>query len=159
MVQKQIKAFNKALKRAEMSGSISNDYYAIISDLIDYERMTKSGYGKAGTKYLTSLSTEELLAYSSDIADAKSLIEISNMSFKFDIEGAKDPKALLWKIYNKLEDSGLQFDSEQVHAVAENNVNINYKDMALQMYKYYTYEDYGLSDVQMWYDSQLALED
>ena len=159
MVQKQIKAFNKALSRADKASSISNEFYAAITDLIDYDRMTKSGYGKAGTKYLESMSTEDLLAYSADIEQAKNLLELAQLEFRLDLEGAKDPKSLLWKLYDKLDAAGLAFDSDQVRLIADNEVNIGYKELALQMNKYLTDENYGLSDVQAWFDEQIALED
>ena len=76
-----------------------------------------------------------------------------------DIEGAKDPKALLWKLYDALDKAGLAFDSDQVHEVAEGDSTISWKDMAKQMYKYKTDENYGLSDVQKWYDAQISLEE
>ena len=47
-VQLQIKAFNKALSRADKANILGGDTYATINDLIDYERMTRSGYAKAG---------------------------------------------------------------------------------------------------------------
>lgn len=159
MVQKQIKAFNKALSRADKASAISGDFYRAINDLIDYERMTKSGYAKAGAKYLENMTPEELLSYSADIEQAKNLVELSSLEFKLDIEGAKDSKSLLWKLYDKLDAAGFAFDSEQVKAVAEGEVNINYKDFAFQMYRYLNDKDYGLSDVQAWFDEQLALEE
>ena len=159
MVQKQIKAFNKALSRGYKTGAVTGDFDKAISDLIDWERMTKSGYGKAGTKYLESMSPEELLSYSADIEQAKNLLELSSLEFKIDVSGAKDPKAMLWKLYDKLDAAGLAFDSDQVRAVAENEVSINYKDFALQMHKYLTDKEYGLSDVQQWFDEQIALEE
>ena len=158
-VQKQIKAFNKALSRAAKSGSVSGDFEKAINDLIDFERMTKSGYAKAGLKYLENMTPEELLTYSSDIEQAKNLVELSSLEFKLDIEGAKDSKALLWKLYDKLDSAGLAFDSDQVKAVADGEVPINYKDFAFQMHKYLNDKDYGLSDVQAWFDEQIALEE
>lgn len=159
MVQKQIKAFNKALARANKTSQISGEFERAINDLIDYDRMTRSGYGKAGTKYLESMTPEELLTYSSDIQQAKDLIELSTIEFKLDVSGAKDPKALLWKLYDKLDAAGLAFDSDQVKAVAENEVKIDYKSFAFQMYKYLNEDEYGLSNVQQWWDEQVALED
>lgn len=157
MTQLQIKAFNKALSRADKANLISDDIYAAISDLIDPERMTKSGYGKAGKKYLESMSAEELLAYGSDIEAAKDLLEISKLSNQFDISAAKDPKGLLWGLYQKLEDAGLGFDSDPVDDVLRGNVNVSVKDLALKMNKYLTDENYGLSDFKEWFDSQAAL--
>lgn len=159
MVQNQIKAFNKALSRADKAASIDGEFLREINDLIDYERMTLKGFAKAGTKYLESMTPEELLSYSSDIQQAKDLIELSNLEFKLDIEGAKDPKALLWKLYDKLDDAGYAFDSDQVKEVADGETKINYRDFALKMHKYLTDENYGYSDFNEWFDSQKALED
>lgn len=159
MVQKQIKSFNKAFSRAEKKDSIRGDFYAAITDLIDYDRMTKSGFAKAGAKYLEKMTPEELLSYSSDIEQAKNLLKLSSLEFKLDVEGAKDPKSLLWKLYDKLDAAGLAFDSDQVKAVADGDVNIDYKSFALQMHKYLTDKNYGLSDVQKWFDEQTALEE
>lgn len=158
IVQKQIKAFNKALSRAKANDSIISVMDGI-NELIDYERMTHKMYAKAGKGYLESLSHEELLAYSADIEKAKELIDIGNYSYLLDIKGAKDPKALLWKLYDALDKAGLAFDSDQVHEVAEGDSTISWKDMAKQMYKYKTDENYGLSDVQKWYDAQISLEE
>ena len=157
MTQLQIKAFNKALSRADKANLISDDIYAAISDLIDPERMTKSGYAMAGKKYLESMSTEELLAYSSDIQAAKDLMEISKLSNQIDISAAKDPKGLLWGLYQKLEDAGLGFDSDPVDDVLKGNVNVSVKDLALKMNKYLTDENYGLSDFKEWFNSQATL--
>lgn len=158
MTQLQIKAFNKALSRADKANLISDDIYAAITDLIDPERMTSSGYGKAGKKYLEKMTPEELLAYGSDIEAAKNLLEISKLSTQLDISEATDPKGLLWRMYQKLEDAGYAFDSDQVRAVADGEVNVTFKDMALKMNKYLTDEDYGLSDFTEWFNSQTALE-
>ena len=157
MTQLQIKAFNKALSRADKANLISDDIYAAISDLIDPERMTKSGYAMAGKKYLESMSSEELLAYSSDIQAAKDLMEISKLSNQIDISAAKDPKGLLWRLYQKLEDAGLGFDSDPVDDVIKGNVNVSVKDLALKMNKYLTDENYGLSDFKEWFNSQNTL--
>lgn len=157
MTQLQIKAFNKALSRADKANLISDDIYAAISDLIDPERMTKSGYGKAGRKYLEKMSPEELLAYGSDIEAAKNLLDISKLSTQLDISEATDPKGLLWRMYQKLEDAGYAFDSDQVRAVVDGEVNVTFKDMALKMNKYLNDEDYGLSDFTEWFNSQASL--
>jgi len=152
-IQLQIKAFNKALARADKAGKLSNEAYEQITDLIDYDRMTQGGYGKAGTKYLESLSPEELLAYSSDIQAAKDIIELETLESRIDIEGAKDSKSLLWRMYQKLEDMGLPFDSDVVKMVAEGeSKKVNYKSLALKMAKYMHDKNYGLSDVQKWFD-------
>lgn len=158
MVQRQIKTFNNALSRAKKKGSI--DFVLDgINELIDYDRMTRKMFAKAGKTYLESLSPEELLAYSADIEGAKELIEVGNTSYLLDIKGVKDPKALLWKLYDSLDKAGLAFDSDQVKDVVDGNTPISWKDMAREMQKYKTDENYGLSDVQKWYDSQLGLED
>lgn len=157
MTQLQIKAFNKALSRADKANLISDDIYAAISDLIDPERMTKSGYGKAGKKYLEKMSPEELLAYGSDIEAAKNLLDISKLSTQLDISEATDPKGLLWRMYQKLEDAGYAFDSDQVRAVVDGEVNVTFKDMALKMNKYLNDEDYGLSNFTEWFNSQASL--
>ena len=96
MTQLQIKAFNKALSRADKANLISDDIYAAISDLIDPERMTKSGYGKAGKKYLESMSTEDLLAYGSDIEAAKNLLEVSKLSNQLDILKTGEQDKITW---------------------------------------------------------------
>lgn len=159
MVQLQIKAFNKAFSRAEKANLISDEVYAAITDLIDYARMTKSGFGKAGTKYLENMTPEELMSYSSDIEQAKNLIELEKLSSKLDIESASDPQGLLWSMYNKLEASGLAFDSDQVKAVLDGDTNITFKDMALKMNKYLNDKDYGLADFTEWFNSQTTLEE
>ena len=157
-IQLQIKAFNKALSRADKAGTLSDDIYAAISDLIDPERMTKSGYGKAGKKYLENMSTEELLAYSSDITDAKKLLELDTLSFQLDISTTKDPAGVLWKMYQKLEDAGYAFDSDQVKAVLDGEVNVDFKSFALHMNKYLHDQEYGLSDFNQWFESQASLK-
>ena len=156
-IQLQIKAFNKALSRADKANLISDEYYAAISDLIDPERMTKSGFGKAGKKYLESMTPEELLAYSSDIKQAKNLLELESLSFQLDIQGVKDPEGLLWQMYQKLEDAGYAFDSEQVKAVLDGETDVSVKRFALHMNKYLHDENYGLSDFNEWFNSQTSL--
>lgn len=158
-VQKQVKAFNKALSRADKANILSNEVYAAISDLIDYDRMTQKGYGKAGTKYLESMTPEELMAYSADIEAAKNLLDLEKLTSQLDLATAKDPKSLLWQMYQKLEDAGYAFDSDQVRAVTEGDTNISYKEMVLKMHKYLTNPDYGLSDFNEWFDEMNALEE
>ncbi len=65
-VQKQIRAFNKQLQRAEKAGKISDRTYEQIMNLIDptQGRMTPGGYAKAGSKYLESMSDFELDLFS-----------------------------------------------------------------------------------------------
>ena len=157
MIQLQIKAFNKALSRADKANSISNDVYAAISDLIDPERMTKSGYGKAGRKYLENMTPEELLAYSSDIQQAKDLLEIDKLSYLLDIESAKTPHDILWKMYQKILDAGYEFDSDDVRAVEMGSANISVRNMALKMNKYLKDYEYGLSDFHAWFTEQNAI--
>ena len=160
-VQKQIKAFNKALSRADKSEKvvIGSDFSRAINDLIDYERMTKSGYAMAGTKFLEKMTPEELLTYSADIQQAKNMLEIATLSFNLDLEGATDPKSVMWKLYDKLIDKAMPFDSDYVFNVVEGNVNISYRDLAFQMHKYETDEHYTLADVHEWWDSKVQLED
>lgn len=159
MVQLQIKAFNKALSRADKADLISGDTYGVISDLIDYDRMTKGGYAKAGAKYLEKMTPDELLSYSADIKQAKDLLELEKTIQMVEIDSASDPKALLWKMHQKLQDAGLAFDSDQVQAVLEGNVNISVRDMALKMNKYLSDKDYGLSDFDEWFNEKAALEE
>lgn len=158
MVQNQIKAFNKAYSRAQKNDTLTADYYAAINDLIDYDRMTSRSYAKAGTKYLEGMTVEELYSYSSDIKQAKDLIEFSNFASKMDVMGAKDNKSLLWKMYDKIIDKGYQFDSDLVRAVADGETDVNFKGFALQMHKYLSEPDYGFSDVMQWWDTQNGLE-
>lgn len=157
-IQKQIRSFNKALQRADKAGTLSNEFYAQVMDLIDYERMTEKGYAKAGSKYLESMSYKELLAYTSDIKQAKGLIELSNLAAKFDIEGAKDYKSLLWKLHDQI-DEHKNFDSDYVYNVVEGDVEIDYRKLALEMFKYLNNPDYGLSDFDEWYNNQRSLEE
>lgn len=157
-VQRQVKAFNKALSRAEKAGYISGEAFRSIYDLIDNDRMTISGYGKAGKKFLSEMTPEELLLYSADIQQANELLSVEKMLQELDIESAKDPKGLLWSMYNKLEDAGFAFDSTQVHAVELGDVNISYRSMIQQMNKYLNDPDYGLSDVDKWFKEQSSLE-
>ena len=151
-IQKQIRSFNKAFERAEKAGTLSNEFYAQVTDLIDYERMTQKGYAKAGKKYLEAMSYKDILAYQSDIKQAKGLIELSNLASKIDIEGAKDYKSLLWKLHDKI-DMFKAFDSDYVYNAVEGNIEIDYKSLALEMYKYLNDPDYGQSDFQEWYDT------
>ena len=158
MVQKQIKAFNKALSRAKKSGTTS-DVIENINNLIDYDRMTHKLFAKAGTGYLESLSPEELLAYSSDIEDAKELILVGNWASKLNIAGASDPKAFLWKMHTELKDKGLMFPSEQVKSVVDGEVEVSWKEMAKVMEKYLNDPDFLLEDVENWWYAQTGLED
>ena len=156
--QKQIKAFNKALSRAKAKGSVK-DVLAKINNLIDYERMTHKMYAKAGKRYLESLSVEELLAYSSDIEDAKELIEVGNWASKLNIEGASDPMAFLWKMCDELKAKGLPFDSDQIKAIQKGEVDVDWREMAKQLEKYMNDPYYILSDVEKWWKETTGLED
>lgn len=158
MVQSQIKSFNKALSRAKAKGSTS-DVLDNINDLIDYDRMTHKMFAKAGKQYLESLTPEELLAYSADIEYARELIDVGNWAYKLDIEGAKDPITLMWKMYDELKAKGLGFDSDQVKAVEKGDVNISWKEMAGVMYKYLNDPDFLLEDVDNWWNKQTGLEE
>lgn len=159
MVQLQIKAFNKALSRADKANLLHDETYGVINDLIDWDRMTKSGYAKAGAKYLEKMTPEELLSYSADIKQAKDLLELEKTIQLVEIDSAADPKSLLWQMCQKLEDAGLAFDSDQIQAVLNGDVNISIRDMALKMNKYLREKDWGLSDFDEWFNEQAALED
>lgn len=162
-IELQIKAFNKAFARADKAGRISNEAYELITDLIDYDRMTKSGYAKAGTKYLESMSPKELLAYSSDIQEAKDVLELETMEYKLDvkgiIDGAKDPVSLLWKYQDYLKTKGMPFDSDLIKMVADGlSKKVTWKDLIHQMQKYLVDENYGLSDAIQWFNEKEGLQ-
>ena len=159
MVQLQIKAFNKALSRADKANLLHGETYGVINDLIDWDRMTKSGYAKAGAKYLEKMTPEELLSYSADIKQAKDLLELEKTIQLVEIDSAADPKSLLWQMYQKLQDAGLAFDSDQIQAVLNGDVNISVRDMALKMNKYLREKDWGLSEFDEWFNEKAALED
>lgn len=158
MVQKQIKAFNKALSRADKANIIGNDVYEIISDMIDYNRMTKKGYAKAGTKYLEKMTPEELLAYSSDIRIAKDLIMLEKTMSMVDLTNANNVKDLLWRMYSKVKDAGLNFDSNDVRAVELGKKDITPRELVIEMNKYLHIQDYGLSDFREWFNSRASLD-
>lgn len=147
-IQKQIKAFNKQLQRAEKGGKVGNFYGKNISDLIDMQRMTSGGYAKAGKKYLESMSYQELMAYHADIKAARDVLELSIVTTELDIDYAIDRKSALWQMYQKLEDAGLGFDSDQVHDVESGESPIGFREMMRMMDKYLKDPDYGLSDFQ-----------
>lgn len=159
MVQLQIKAFNKALSRANKADLLDDESYDVINDLIDWNRMTKSGYAKAGTRYLEKMAPDELLSYSADIQQAKDLLDLEKTIQKIEIDSAADGKALLWKMQQKLQDAGLAFDSDQVYAVETQTAKITVREMALHMNRYLTDKDYGLSDFDMWFNKKAALEE
>lgn len=151
IIQKQLKAFNKALSRADKAGILSDEIYEAISDLIDPERMTKGGAAKAGKKYLESLESVEVLAYSSDIRAARQLLEIEKMSSVFDVAGNSDTKGFLWKLHQELVDAGMPFDSDQVKAVEDGEKDVSVKDMALHMARYKSDPNYGLFEFNEWF--------
>lgn len=162
-IELQIKAFNKALARADKAGKISNEAYELISDLIDYDRMTKSGFAKAGTKYLESMSPKELLAYSSDIQEAKDVLELETMEYKLDVQGiidvAKDPVSLLWKYQDYLKYKGMPFDSDLIKMYEKGlTKKVTWKDLVHQMQKYLVDENYGLSDAVQWFNEKEGLQ-
>lgn len=157
MVQRQIKSFNKAFSRIEKAGKITGEGLALVTDFIDYERMTQSGYAKAGKRYLENMSEEELLAYSADIEDAYDILKWDKEMQEFEIS-AKDPESLLWKMYNLLDDLGQPFDSDDVKDVIDGAYEVGYKEMASKMYKLLKNKDYGLSDFNEWFQSKRNLE-
>lgn len=156
-VQKQIKAFNKALSRAESADSISDTVYAAVMDLIDYNRMTEGGYGKAGSKYLESLSPDELLSYSADIQQAKDLIEMEKALSQFDddidLASMIDPKAALWKLKEDLEDAAFPFSYQYVRDVVEGDKDISFGNLYRHMLKLKNDKDYSMSNFDEWYNS------
>ena len=134
---------------------ISNKYAGQITDLIDLERMTAGGYGKAGTKYLESLSEEELMAYSSDIERASQYIQLEKIQLKYEID-AIDMESLLWKLFSEAMDRGLPFDSDQVKEAADGNVDT--MSFIIELDKYISNKNYGAADFQDWFDAQKGLE-
>ena len=155
-VQLQIKAFNRYMQRNQ--DKISDEVYEAISDLIDIDRMTASGYAKAGSKYLENMTPKELLAYSSDIEEARMLLDFDMITDQLDINNAKDPKSALWRMADKLRDAGMPFDSDQIKTVADGeSTNVRFKDMMLQMNKLLHNPDYGLSDFYEWWDNKEGL--
>ena len=157
-VQLQIKAFNKYMSRHQ--DDISDEVYEAVSDLIDLDRMTASGLAKAGSKYLEGLTPKELMAYSSDIEEARMLLDFDMMTAKLDIDNAKDPKSALWRMAQKLQDAGMPFDSDQIKTVADGKAsNVKFKDMMLQMNKLLHNPDYGLSDFYEWCDNKEGLRE
>lgn len=155
-VQLQIKAFNRYMQRNQ--DKISDEVYEAITDLIDIDRMTASGYAKAGSKYLENMTPKELLAYSSDIEEARMLLDFDMITDKLDINNAKDPKSALWRMADKLRDAGMPFDSDQIKTVADGKAtNVRFKDMMLQMNKLLHNPDYGLSDFYEWWDDKEGL--
>lgn len=156
MVQKQIRSFNKAYSRIEKNGKLTGEGLALVSDYIDYERMTQSGYAKAGTKYLENMTEEELLAYSADIEDAYDIMRWDKEMSEFEMS-AKDPESLLWKMYSELDAAGQPFDSDDVKDVIDGAYEVGYKEMASKMYKLLKNKDYGLSDFNDWFQTKRGL--
>ena len=155
-VQLQIKAFNRYMQRNQ--DKISDEVYEAITDLIDIDRMTASGYAKAGSKYLENMTPKELLAYSSDIEEARMLLDFDMITDQLDINNAKDPKSALWRMADKLRDAGMPFDSDQIKTVADGKAtNVRFKDMMVQMNKLLHNPDYGLSDFYEWWDDKEGL--
>ena len=157
-IQKQIKAFNKYMSRN--LDNVSDEVYEAIEDLIDLDRLTASGFAKAGSKYLEGMPHKDLLAYSSDIEEARMLIDFDMMTEKFDITNAKDPKSALWRMAEKLRDQDIAFDSDQVKAVEKGlTTNIKFKDMMLQLSKLLHDPNYTVGDMREWWDSKEGLRD
>lgn len=156
MVQRQIKSFNKAFSRIQSADQLSSQGLALVSDLMDYERMTKSGFAKAGTKYLENMTEEELLSYSADIEDAYDIIRWDRDMSEFELS-ASDPESLLWKMYNLLELNEVNFDSEDVKDVIDGVYDVGYKEMASKMYKMLKDKEYGMSDFQSWFQNKRGL--
>lgn len=155
-VQLQIKAFNRYMQRNQ--DKISDEVYEAITDLIDIDRMTASGYAKAGSKYLENMTPKELLAYSSDIEESRMLLDFDMITDQLDINNAKDPKSALWRMADKLRDAGMPFDSDQIKTVADGEAtNVRFKDMMLQMNKLLHNPDYGLSDFYEWWNEKEGL--
>lgn len=157
MVQRQIKSFNKAFYRIEKAGKITGEGLALVTDFIDYDRMTTSGYAKAGKIYLENMTEEELLAYSADIEDAYDIIKWDREMSAFEVS-AKDPESLLWKMYQMLDDNGQPFDSDDVKDVIDGVYEVGFKEMASKMYKLLKNKDYGLSDFNDWFQKQRSLD-
>ena len=157
MVQKQIRAFNKQFSRVDKAGLITPSGLALVTDLMDYERMTAKGFAKAGKKYLESMTEEELLAYSADIEDAYDILKWDKEMSSFEFS-AKDPESLLWKMYNELDANGQPFDSDDVKDVIDGVYDVGYKEMAAKMYRVLKDKSYGLADFNEWFQSKRGLE-
>lgn len=155
-VQLQIKAFNKYISRN--MDKISDEVYEAITDLIDYERMTASGYAKAGSKYLESMTPRELLAYSADIENARLLVDFDMMTDQLEIDNAKDPASALWRMAEKLKNENIAYDSDQIYLWEKGATsNVSFKDLMLQLNKLLNDPDYGLSDMNEWWDRKEGL--
>lgn len=159
-IQRQIKAFNRAFSRAEKAGKVSNKAYERITDLIDYERMTQKGFAKAGTRYLEAMSDKELLAYSSDIEEARDVLDLESFAYRLEIQDAKDPKSLLWKYQDYLISKGMPYDSDQIYAYTSGATKkVTWQGLIKQMQKYLHDKNYGLSDALEWFEAQEGLSE
>lgn len=160
MVQKQIKAFNKAWARADSAKVLSTEYNDIISDLVGADRLTKGGYAKAGVKYIQSLSDYQLAALSADIQKAKETIDIAKISDSVDIRDfdISDPKSAIWNMYNKLLDSGYQLDSDQVKSLADGDFQEDTIGILKEMKKVLTDKNYGLADFSEYFNKLQELK-
>lgn len=160
MVQKQIKAFNKAWSRADSAKVLSMEYNDIISDLVGADRLTKGGYAKAGVKYLQSLSDYQLAALSADIQQARETIDVAKISDSVDIRDfdISDPKSAIWNMYNKLLDSGYQLDSNQVKSLADGDFQEDTIGVLKEMKKVLTNKNYGLADFSEYFNNLQELE-
>lgn len=163
MVQKQIKAFNKAWSRADSAKVLSMEYNDIISDLVGADRLTKGRYAKAGVKYLQSLSDYQLAALSADIQQAMETIQVAKISNELNIEeyDISDVKGAVWQMYNKLMTTyGTGLDSEQVKSLeksitsGETSVVSGLKEMR----KFVTQKNYGNANFKEYVDSLSELE-
>lgn len=160
MVQRQIKAFNKAWSRADSAKVLSMEYNDIISDLVGADRLTKGGYAKAGVKYLQSLSDYQLAALSADIQQAREAIDVAKISASVDIRDfdISDPKSAIWNMYNKLLDSGYQLDSNQVKSLADGDFQEDTIGVLKEMKKVLTNKNYGLADFSEYFNNLQELE-
>lgn len=157
MVQRQIRAFNKQFSRIDKAGLITNQGYALVTDLIDYDRMTMKGFAKAGTKYLENMTEEELLAYSADIEDAYDILRWDKEMSNFELS-AKDPELLLWTLFNEIEEQGQPLNSDDIKDVLDGVYEVGIKEMASKMYKVLKEKEYGLADFDEWLKSKKGLE-
>ena len=157
-VQRQIRNFNKVYSRALNKDILSPKGLAMVTDLIDYNRTTEAGFGKAGTKYLSSLSNEELLSYSSDIEDAYDIIRWEREMTDFELS-ASDPESLLWKMFDMLELNKVNFNSEDVQDVIDGNTEVGYKEMASKMYRILKDKSYGMADFKEWFEEKRGLSE
>lgn len=169
-VQKQIRAFNKQMQRAEKAGKISDRTYEQIQNLIDptQGRMTPGGYAKAGSKYLESMSDFELDLFSSDISDAKNLMESAIAYEKFFSEGidfeGKERDQIIWETFNFLEKQyGTALDSDQIKELADNEKkDVSTEAVVNQMMnvaRSTAKHPYGMSDFADWFNSLPTLQE